>query len=143
MRFLLALMALAVLALPAQAETVFNALPSVRVRSDATQTSREELSELEQERSRITIVRRDGRYLWTTRDAFELVLRGSLEGPTFLFVEPNGAGYVVILDTHALPDSLRASGPRYWFMEHVRDVLGTITYWGACNDLCFRPWVGE
>jgi hypothetical protein len=134
---------LLLLALPAHAELVFEGRPTIRVDANEDEATRAKLSKLDQEKSKITIVWRDGKYFWATRDARELVLKSSRQGPTFLFVEPNGAGYVKIFDTHVFPDSMRKAGPRYLFMEHVHALLGTITYWGSCEDLCFRPWVGE
>jgi hypothetical protein len=132
---------LAVFAPPSQAEMIFEARPSIRVDASADTTTREKLSELAGEKNRITIVWQDGKYIWATRDARELVLRAG--GATYMFLEPNGAGYVKILDTHAIPGSDKKSKPRYLFMEHVHILQSTISYWGSCDDLCFRPWVGE
>lgn len=134
---------LLLLALPARAELVFEARPTIRINANEDGATRERLSKLDQEKSRITIVWRDGKYFWATRDARELVLKSSRRGPTYLFLEPNGAGYVKIFDTHTFSDSMRTPGPRYRFMEHVHLLLGTITYWGSCDDLGFRPWVGD
>ena len=130
------------LALPAGAELVFEARPTVRIDASKEGAVRETLSRLDQERTRITIVWRDGKYFWASRDAAELTLQGR-SGPTYLFAEPHGAGYVKIFDTHVFPESVRVAGRRYLFMEHVHLGLGTITYWGSCDELAFRPWVGQ
>lgn len=141
-RFFCVCAGLLCLALPVRAEVVFEGRPTVQINADQEGATRRVLSKLDQEKSRITIVWRDGKYIWATRNAVELILNGK-QGPTYLFAEPNGAGYVKIFDTHVFPDSVRVAGPRYLFMEHVHLGLGTITYWGSCDELCFRPWVAE
>lgn len=123
----------------AEADMVFEGRPTIRATANADSATRELLSDLDQEKNRITIFWQDGRYVWATRDAHEMVLNAG--GATFLFADPTGTGYVKILDTHAIPGSERTS-PRYRFMEHVHVLQSTITYWGACDD-CFRPWVGD
>ncbi|HET9328452.1 MAG TPA: hypothetical protein VFQ05_16920 [Candidatus Eisenbacteria bacterium] len=133
---------LLLLATHANGQMLLEARPTVRINASEEGATRETLSKLDQEKSKITSAWRDGKYLWTSREGVELVLQGRT-GPTYFFVEPRGAGYVKVFDTHVWPDSMRDPGPRYRFMEHVHIGLGTITYWGSCDELGFRPWVGR
>lgn len=120
---------------PAAAEIVLDARPTVRVVSGDEKTSRSVLSDAEGEKSRVTITRRGNRYFWTSRE--DRKLEHHIAGAFHYFVEPTGAGYVKVLDTHKLAASLRERGPRFLFMEHVSLWLSTITYWGSAEG--FQP----
>jgi hypothetical protein len=110
-------------------ETVLDAKPTARVVAGDRTTKHSQLSEDEQTEYRILIVRTGGRYFWVTRQNRELDHRVS--GAFHYFIDPLGGGYIKVLDTRALPESLRDPGPRFHYMEHLVTWLNTITYWGA------------
>ena len=131
---LVSLLLVAILASPAIAETVvINATPTAKVASGPDETERLVLAEADREKSRLVILKRDGRYLWASRENRELSYQ--LSGAFHYFIDPAGGGYVKVFDSHMLPASLRDPGPRYRYMEHVTLWLGTITYWGATEEL--------
>ena len=117
------------------AEPVFDATPTVKVESGEGGTSRLLLSEPDRTKYRVTITRRGSRYFWTSREDRELAHHVS--GAFHYFIEPRGGGYIKDFDTHMLPESMRDPGPRFRYMEHLTQWLGTITYWGASDE--FRP----
>ena len=55
------------------------------------------------------------------------------------FIEPGGAGYIKIFDSHYPSADVQAKGPRYRFMEHVSIMLGSITYWGSTDRFDLEP----
>jgi len=123
-----------VLPMPAASQLVFDASPSVRVQSDDSETSRQVLPKDERMEYRVTIIHRDGRYYWASRENVELAYHGS--GAGHFFISPGGAGYVKVFDTHFLPADARGDGPRFWYMEHLvmPGPFGTITYWGTADS---------
>lgn len=119
-------------ALSAEAQTVLDARPTVKVESGEGATSRSVLSESERTKYRVIITKRDGQYFWTSREERELVYRPS--GAFHTFIDPRGGGYVKIFDADTLPASVRDPGPRFHYMEHLTLWLGTITYWGTADQ---------
>ncbi len=81
MRLLAAGLAILV-ASPAFGQVVLDAKPTVKVESDEGGTSRFVLSEPDRTKYRITIIRRGGRYFWTSREDRELVHSASGAFPT-------------------------------------------------------------
>ncbi len=132
MRYLVPFALVFVLASPGLAQTVLSARPTVKVESNAASTQRFQLSDAEQEEFRVVITTRDGRYYWISREGRELMHHRS--GVFHYFIDPTGGGYVKVVDTDLLPESLRDPGPRVQYLEHVTLGLGTITYWGASED---------
>lgn len=125
-------LAILIVASPVLAQVVLDAKPTVKVESGEGATSRELLSEPDRTKYRITIIRRAGRYFWTSREDRELVHHAS--GAFHYFIEPRGGGYIKVFDTHTLRESMRDPGPRFRYMEHLTLWLGTITYWGATEE---------
>jgi hypothetical protein len=117
----------------AAAQLVFDASPTVRVQSGESETKRYVLSKKERMDFRVTIIRREGKFYWATRENLELLHSGS--GAGHFFIAPKGAGYIKVFDTQYLPEGMRQAGPRFWYMEHLTmpGTLGTITYWGASD----------
>jgi hypothetical protein len=122
---------------PAAAQNVLDAEPTVRIDSAENAATRRVLPDLERAKNRVIIVKRDGKYLWASREGRELIHRVS--GMFHCFIDPTGGGYVKILDSHEVPLKLRTPGPRYRFMEHVTEGLGSITYWGGTDDFQLHP----
>jgi hypothetical protein len=54
-----------------------------------------------------------------------------------IFIEPGGAGYIEVFDTTYLPKSAQPEGKRYFYKEHLRNLLTNITYWGQADE--FNP----
>ena len=121
---------------PAEGQTVLSATPTSRVSSGDESTERFVLSELEQEEYRVVITARDGRYFWISREGREL--SHSASGVFHWFMDLQGGGYVKVLDTHLLPDSLRDPGPRFQYMEHRTFFLGTFTVLGDDRHVSVR-----
>jgi hypothetical protein len=119
----------------ATGETVLDARPTVRVESSDGGTNGLLLTDAQQREWRVLITRRGDRYLWSSRENRELVHHVS--GAFHHFIDPRGGGYVKVFDTSVLPESLRDSGPRFRYMEHLSIWLGTITYWGTSET--FEP----
>lgn len=127
------LLAILLFASPGIAQTiVLTAKPTAKVESGDASTERYVLSESEREKYRVIITRRDGRYFWSSRENRELIYQPS--GALHYFIDPSGSGYVKILDTHMLPESMRDPGPRFRYMEHLTLWLRMITYWGATDQ---------
>jgi hypothetical protein len=127
-----AVLAMLLVAAPAFAQVVLDAKPTVKVESSEGATSRLLLSDPDRTKYRVTITRRDGRYFWTSREDRELVYHAS--GAFHYFIEPRGGGYVKVFDTQMLPESMRDSGPRFRYIEHLTFWMGTISYWGASTE---------
>jgi hypothetical protein len=121
------LLAILLFPLPGIAQTVvLSAKPTVKVESSEASTKRYALTESEQEQYRVIITRRDGRYFWSSRENRELIYHHS--GAFHYFTDLTGGGYIKIIDTAMLPDSMHGPGPRFRYMEHLTLWLGTITY---------------
>ena len=116
----------------AREHVVLNALPTVRVDSGEGGTKRSVLAKSERTKSAVTIVRRGDQFFWASRENVELLHDGS--GAVHYFVAPQGSGYIKVLDTKDLPESMRRPGPRFSYMEHVSMELVSITYWGATDE---------
>ncbi len=132
MRLLTGLVVVLWFASPATPQEVLSVRPTVKVESNAASTQRFQLSDAEQEEFRVVITTRDGRYYWISREGRELIHHRS--GVFHYFIDPTGGGYVKVVDTGLLPESLRDPGPRVQYLEHVTLGLHTITYWGASED---------
>lgn len=132
MRLFRTILATFLIAVPASAEVVLDAEPTVKVESSEGHTSRLVLPTPDRTKYRVTVTRREGRYFWTSREDRELVYHAS--GAFHYFVEPRGGGYIKVFDTQMLPESMRDPGPRFRYMEHLTLWLLTITYWGATDE---------
>jgi hypothetical protein len=110
---------------------VLDAKPTVKVESSKDLTKRDLLSNTDQEKYRVRIIKNGTRYLWASRENRELL--HELSGAFHLFVDPRGGGYVKVFDNTHLPESLRETGERFQYMEHLTLWLGTITYWGTVD----------
>ncbi|HEY2953844.1 MAG TPA: hypothetical protein VGK89_01200 [Candidatus Eisenbacteria bacterium] len=117
------------LAPAARAQLVLDASPETKVENNALSTMRRVLSKKERMEHRVTIIHRHGRCYWTSRENRELVR--SVSGAFQYFTPTNGGGYLKMLDTHSLPDSVRSWGPRFRYMDHLSIMLGTITCSGT------------
>ena len=53
------------------------------------------------------------------------------------YIAARGGGYVEVWDASAVPASLRPQRKRYEYKEHLRMMLGNITYWGEAEE--FSP----
>jgi len=131
----LSVLASALCASRSAADVVIDARPTIRLNATDEQARRSVASTKERDENRLTIVSRDGRYFWQTRENREMMRRAS--GAFVYFISDDGAGYVKVLDTRLLPEAVRPAGPRYRYMEHVSIMLGTITYWGSTE--AFEP----
>lgn len=114
---------------------VLDAKPTTQVVSDANSTTRFVLSKADQDEFRVRIAKKGNQYIWVSRENAVLVHRSS--GAVHYFIDPTGAGYIKVFDTFNVPKFARAPGPRYKYMEHLSQVLVTITYWGATD--VFEP----
>ncbi len=75
-------------------------------------------------------------YIWASRENRPLAYHQS--GVVHIFVEPNGSGYVEVVDQNDLPEMLRdKTRPRFLYKEHIRSMLANITYWGSAD--AFTP----
>lgn len=122
----------ALVALTAEAQTVLDAGPAVKVESGEGATTRSVLRESERTKYRVIVTKRGGQYFWTSREERELVYQQS--GAFYYFIDPRGGGYVKVFDADTLPASMRDPGPRFRYMEHLTLGLSTITYWGMVDQ---------
>jgi hypothetical protein len=114
-------------------EIVFQAKPKARVSSGPDKTNREILTESQKNEFKITITKTDDEYYWTTRGNKQLY--HSISGAYHIFSATDGSGYIKIFDSQFLPESMRDSGPRFSYIEHMHLGLVTISYWGGASDL--------
>jgi hypothetical protein len=84
---------------------VLDAKPTVKVESSKDSTERYQLSNTDQEKYRVRIIKDGERYLWASRENRELVHQ--LSGAFHLFVDSRGGGYVKVFDNTHLPESMR------------------------------------
>jgi hypothetical protein len=133
----LTLAAIAMVVSPSFTLTVFQAEPTVRVDAGEGAVSRRVLSAAERATSRVLIVRRGNKFFWVSREGRELTPLAV--GNLHIFVDPEGAGYVQVLDTYTSTAEARAAGHRYRFMEHVTVGLSTTTYWGVADTFRVGP----
>jgi len=120
-------------ALPASAQdvVVLHATPTSKVDSSSGATLRKPLSESEAQEARLLIVKRDGRYVWASRDGRTLVHTTS--GAFHYFIDPNGAGLIKLVDQSVF-GSLADPGPPVQYFEFLSLGLGTITYFGTASS---------
>lgn len=90
MRLLIAGLTILLVASPAVAQVVFDAKPTVKVESNQGATSRVLLSEPDRTQYRVAIIRRGGRYFWSSREDRELLHHVS--GAFHYFNDPGGGG---------------------------------------------------
>ena len=138
MRSLLLALNLTILApqLQAQARVVLDALPDSRVAATQDFAEREILNRADREANRVTVVWDGDAYRWTTRENRELIyVGGGLFGVYHAFVDPEGGGWIKVMDQRDLPELLRVDGPDIQFYESVSTGLTVLTYWGSASDL--------
>ena len=119
-----------ILLLPAAVHTaeqvVLYGTPTTKVESSSKETRKFRLSEKQKLKSRLMIVKRAGQYFWASREYRSLVHR--ISGAFHYFIEPNGGGYIKVVDRRLLFES---NNPRYLYVEHTSMWLWTTTYWGS------------
>ena len=92
-------------------------LPTVRVDSAQSNTTRRVLNEAESVKGRLVVKIVDGQYYWTSRD--NRLLRLDVSGPfTYLSSEPGS--YV----------KLTRVNDKVTYVEHVDMPMGSVTWWG-------------
>lgn len=97
--------------------TVLEGIPTVRIDSTQSATTRRLLDRAEATKSRLKISVIDGHYYWTSRE--NRLLRLAASGPfTYLSSEPGQ--YV----------RLTRIKDRIAYVEHVDMALGSVTWWG-------------
>lgn len=101
---------------------VVNGLPIVKVMSDIEGTEFMNLSEDESFEYRLMITKKDGKYIWASRENKELLLNQS--GLFFYFFNPTGAGYIKISKVKG----------KVFYMEHLTLGFKNITYWGIAKE---------
>ena len=116
-------------------QAVFSGIPSIRIKSSSEGTERTELPDVEKTRNLTHIIKVDGNYLWLTRNAKQLVHTTS--GVYHHFVDPEGGGYVKVINQEMLPKEMRNGDAKYRYMVHLNFGLSTITYWGESEE--FNP----
>ena len=129
------LLALAlIVAQPAIAEEtiVFSGAPFARVLSNHEGTERAELDETQAEEYRVMIVKRDGQYFWASRENTPLMHFPVLDSGFHWFIS-TGSGYVKMVDVSTLPGYEDSN--LIFYIEHMTDGLGTVTYWGIAQGL--------
>ena len=103
MKYLLSLITLLLFVSPGLTQTiVLDAKPAVQVESGKDSTKRFLLSNTEQEKYRVRIIKNGPRYLWASRENRELVHH--LSGAFHFFIDPLGGGYVKVFDNSHLPN---------------------------------------
>ena len=119
-----------------QAETVIDAIPKSRVVATSEGAQRDVLSGAKQQEFRLIITKVNGKYYWATRENTPLIYTKS--GVFHLFIDPKGASYIEVNDTHTQAESLRPKGARYQYKEHLRSgMFGAFTYFGETDK--FAP----
>lgn len=108
-----------------QAATTLEGIPTVRV--DATQqgATRRLLDAMEREKSRLTIQKVDGKYVWTSRDNKRLTLFN--EGP-FTYLSAAPGQYIRFTRVN----------DRITYVEHIDSPIGTVTWYGELRVVLGR-----
>jgi len=104
---------------------VINGLPMKNCNSGNKGTNCTDLPEEKQNEFRLLITKKNGNYLWTTRNNKKLKLVKS--GLINIFTAVDGAGYIRIVKV----------GGKVEYMEHLPIALTTVTYWGTATN--FEP----
>lgn len=109
-----------------QDRVVLDGLPNSTVTSSSLSSSRVVVTGQDREDTRVTIVERDGKYIWKTRGNREVVLFAN--GSEYSFIDPRGGGYVKVFLSGFSADTPPG---HVGFMEHA--TIGDIafTYWGT------------
>ena len=113
-------------------EMVINALPLSAVYSSEASTNREMLNQSKQDENRLVITKDKGNYYWASRDNQELVHISG--GAIHVFIEKKGDGYITVFDQSTLPEAIRSSSLKIQYKEHLRNFMGSITYWGEADS---------
>ncbi len=111
---------------------VLDGSPNVRIVSSSDSTTKSPISQGEKNKYSLKIIKRNGKYLWASRENKRLTYKFS--GAYHYFIEPGGAGYVKVVDRRNLMDK---TNPRYLYYEHMSLGLQTYTYWGTAEE--FKP----
>lgn len=98
--------------------TALEGLPTVRVETTPEATTRRRLDSEEAAASRLSILIKDGRFYWSSRDDRRLTLTASGE---FTYLSSTEPGRYV---------RIRRLNDRLTYVEHLDTTLGTVTYWG-------------
>ena len=126
-------------AVPVEGQTarvVLDALPDSRVAASQDSANREILNRSDRDDNRITVVWDGEAYRWATRENRQLIYTGGgLFGVYHAFVDPEGGGWIKVMDQRELPELLRLDdGPDIQFYESVSTGLTVLTYWGSASE---------
>ena len=114
------------------AELVLNGLPNSSVASSKSGTKREVLKKSNQLEYRVMITKEGEQYYWASRGNKKLVYFQS--GAIHFFVDPSLAGYITVIASKYLFED---TAPKYQYKEHIRNIMGNVTYWGGTES--FSP----
>ena len=113
-------------------EIVLSGRPMTKIESSTKGTKQFGLTPEQQSEFALMIVKRGDSYLWASREMKTLI--HSVSGAFHYFTDPNGGGYIKVVDRRLL---LEEENPRYLYMEHMTLWMQTFTYWGTAKE--FNP----
>ena len=115
---------------PGADEVVISGRPLTKVESSGEDTKRFNLTEEQQVQYGLVILKRGKSYFWASREMKPLL--HTVSGAFHYFADPNGGGYIKVVDRRLLMDKEK---PRYLYMEHLTLWMQTLTYWGTQRSL--------
>jgi hypothetical protein len=92
-------------------QLVLYGTPPTKIESTSGETSKFRLSDNQKLKSRLWIVKREGEYFWASREYRPL--GHTISGAFHYFIEPNGGGYIKVVDRRSL---LQNENPRYLYL---------------------------
>lgn len=126
-----ALLLLCAMSVPnAHAEIEFEAVPVKAVFVNEGESQELELSEQQAEEARVVILKTSAGYVWATRK--NLPMERTESGVYITYTAKSGAGYVRVLHP-AMREAVRSlplDVGGFSYMEHLVNMLGSITYFG-------------
>jgi hypothetical protein len=131
--FLYLALALAATGVQAQARTVFDGVPSVKISEAGLERLPETLPVEVAINLRCVISEIGGRYYWATRQNKELIRRSA--GAFITYSAIDGSGYVRVIDP-AFKAAVALVSPtesRFDYVEHLLIGLRSVTYYGKAQ----------
>lgn len=111
---------------------VISGRPLTKVESSSKGTKQFSLNPEQQSEYGLIILKRGDSYFWASREMKPLT--HSVSGAFHYFINPNGGGYIKVVDRRLL---MEEKNPRFLYMEHLTLWMQTLTYWGAAEE--FSP----
>ena len=105
---------------------VLNGVPTIRSDDTIEKCIRKKLSEREQFEARVIIVKKNGKYIWKTRQ--DRILEYNKSGVFHSFIDKRGGGCIKVLSVPVGPNK-----NKWLYLETMTHTLDVYNYWGISD----------